>query len=137
MLGWTGGNWHWNIATGVNVSIGEWEQGSFVNLGFNRWAVDVTGSATYLDMTTGLEASAASGPAFGLILPMSDRAALASSHGKFALSGMTDTSNLEQNILMFSIMTMVFLPCHAFRSIKELVPDIGLNGFWAEPSSAR
>lgn len=63
-LGWNSGNWHWNIATGVNVPIGQWEQGSLVNMGFNRWAVDVTGSATYLDMTTGLEASAALGFTF-------------------------------------------------------------------------
>jgi hypothetical protein len=44
--------------------IGQWEQGSLVNLGFNRWAADVTGSATYLDMATGLEASAALGFTF-------------------------------------------------------------------------
>ena len=64
MLGWSDGNWHWNIAAGVNVPLGEWEQGSLVNLGFNRWAVDVTGSVTYLDMATGLEASAALGFTF-------------------------------------------------------------------------
>jgi len=58
------GNWNWNIATGVNIPIGQWEEGSLVNLGFNRWAVDVTGSATYLDTTTGLEASAALGFTF-------------------------------------------------------------------------
>lgn len=68
-LGWTEGNWHWNMAVGVNVPLGQWEESSpgnpnLVNLGFNRWAVDVTGSATYLDMTTGLEASAALGFTF-------------------------------------------------------------------------
>jgi hypothetical protein len=64
VLGWSDGNWHWNITAGVNVPIGQWEQGSLVNLGFNRWAADVTGSATYLDMATGLEASAALGFTF-------------------------------------------------------------------------
>ncbi len=44
--------------------MGEWQQGSLVNLGFNRWAADITGSATYLDMMTGLEASAALGFTF-------------------------------------------------------------------------
>ncbi len=68
-VGWNEGNWHWNISTGVNVPIGEWEEATFpnpnlVNLGFNRWAVDVTGSVTYLDMTRGLEASAALGFTF-------------------------------------------------------------------------
>ena len=68
-LGWTEGNWHWNMAVGVNVPIGQWQESSLldpnlVNLGFNRWAVDVTGSATYLNMTTGLEASAALGFTF-------------------------------------------------------------------------
>ena len=57
------------MAVGVNVPIGQWEESTpgninLVNLGFNRWAVDVTGSATYLDMTTGLEASAALGFTF-------------------------------------------------------------------------
>ncbi len=68
-LGWNEGNWHWNISTGVNIPIGQWEESTLgnpnlVNLGFNRWAVDVTGSATYLDMTRGLEASAALGFTF-------------------------------------------------------------------------
>jgi hypothetical protein len=64
MLGWNDGNWHWNIGAAVNVPLGQWEEGSLVNMGFNRWAVDVTGAATYLDMTTGLEASAALGFTF-------------------------------------------------------------------------
>jgi hypothetical protein len=68
-VGWNEGNWHWNISAGVNVPIGQWEESApgninLVNLGFNRWAFDVTGSATYLDMTTGLEASAALGFTF-------------------------------------------------------------------------
>jgi hypothetical protein len=64
IVGWNQGNWHWNISTGVNIPLGQWDQGSLVNLGFNRWAVDVTGSATYLDMSTGIEASAALGLTF-------------------------------------------------------------------------
>ncbi len=64
ILGWTRQNWHWNLATGLNVPVGEWNRGSLVNLAFNRWAVDVTGSATYLDMARGIEASAALGVTF-------------------------------------------------------------------------
>jgi hypothetical protein len=64
IMGWTEGNWHWNIATGLNVPLGQWEQGRLVNLGFNRWAVDVTGAVTYLDMVQGHEASVALGFTF-------------------------------------------------------------------------
>jgi hypothetical protein len=64
IIGWNEGNWHWNIATAVNVPIGEWQQGRLVNLGFNRWAVDVTGSATYLDQMRGHELSGAIGFTF-------------------------------------------------------------------------
>jgi len=63
-IGWNEGNWHWNIATALNIPVGQWEQGSLVNLGFNRWAVDVTGSATYLDQVRGHELSGALGFTF-------------------------------------------------------------------------
>ena len=49
-LGWHEGNWHWSIGTLVNVPIGYWERGDPTNIGFNRWAADLTGAVTYLDL---------------------------------------------------------------------------------------
>ena len=42
----------------INVPIGYWEKGDVTNIGFNRWAADLTGAVTYLDMKTGVELSA-------------------------------------------------------------------------------
>jgi hypothetical protein len=63
-LGWHEGNWHWNIGTLLNIPVGFWERGNLANIGFNRWAVDLTGAVTYLDMKTGLELSGAAGFTF-------------------------------------------------------------------------
>lgn len=63
-IGWHQDKWHYNIGTLVNIPIGFWEQGNLANIGFNRWAVDVTGAVTYLDMSTGLELSGAAGFTF-------------------------------------------------------------------------
>jgi hypothetical protein len=63
-LGWHEGNWHWSIGTLVNVPVGYWERGDVTNIGFNRWAADLTGAVTYLDMKTGLELSGAAGFTF-------------------------------------------------------------------------
>ena len=63
-LGWHEGNWHWSIGSLLNVPIGYWERGDVTNMGFNRWAADVTGAVTYLDMKSGLELSAAAGFTF-------------------------------------------------------------------------
>ncbi|MGD9785802.1 MAG: transporter [Hyphomicrobiaceae bacterium] len=63
-LGWHRGNYHWNIGALVNVPIGFWERGNLANIGFNRWAVDLNGALTYLDMATGIELSSAVGFTF-------------------------------------------------------------------------
>jgi hypothetical protein len=63
-LGWHEGNWHWSIGSLLNVPIGYWEKGDVTNMGFNRWAADLTGAVTYLDMKTGVELSAAAGFTF-------------------------------------------------------------------------
>jgi hypothetical protein len=63
-LGWHEGNWHWNIGTLLNIPVGFWERGNLSNIGFNRWALDVTGAVTYLDMTSGIELSGAVGFTF-------------------------------------------------------------------------
>lgn len=63
-LGWHEGNWHWSLGTLLNVPVGYWEQGDVTNIGFNRWAADLTGAVTYLDLKTGLEVSGAAGFTF-------------------------------------------------------------------------
>jgi hypothetical protein len=64
MLGWHSGNLHWQLAAAVNVPIGEWERGELVNLGFNRWAFDLTAAATWLDMVNLYQLSGAVGVTF-------------------------------------------------------------------------
>lgn len=63
-LGWHEGNWHWSLGTLINIPVGYWERGDVTNMGFNRWAADLTGAVTYLDMKTGVELSAAAGFTF-------------------------------------------------------------------------
>ncbi|MEE4239648.1 MAG: transporter, partial [Anderseniella sp.] len=63
-LGWHHGNMHWQLGGLLNVPIGSYSENDLVNLGFNRWAFDLTGSATYLDMATGIEMSGALGFTF-------------------------------------------------------------------------
>lgn len=63
-LGWHEGNMHYSLSTLVNIPIGQFEKGQLANIGFNHWAFDITGAATYLDHTTGLELSGAVGFTF-------------------------------------------------------------------------
>jgi len=63
-IGWNSGNWHWKVAGLVNVPVGEYERTNLVNMGFNRWAADLTGSATWLDLKSGFEVSLAAGFTF-------------------------------------------------------------------------
>ena len=84
MVGWHRGNWHWNIATQVNIPIGYWKQGDLANIGFNRWAFDTSVAATHLDPTTGLELSAASGFTFNLENPDTDYKTGTEFHLEFA-----------------------------------------------------
>lgn len=63
-LGWHDGNFHWQIGGLLNVPIGSWNDGDLVNLGFNRWAFDLTGAVTYLDLAAGVELSSAVGVTF-------------------------------------------------------------------------
>lgn len=63
-LGWHDGNMHWQLGGLLNVPIGSYSENDLVNLGFNRWAFDLTGSATYLNLATGIEMSGALGFTF-------------------------------------------------------------------------
>lgn len=64
LLGWHQGNWHWSVSGLLNIPIGFWERGNLSNIGFNRWAFDLTGAATWLDPKAGLEFSTAAGFTF-------------------------------------------------------------------------
>lgn len=63
-IGWNSGNWHWKVAGLVNVPIGQYDRTNLVNMGFNRWAADLTASTTWLDPGSGFEVSAAAGFTF-------------------------------------------------------------------------
>ena len=64
VLGWNSGAFHWNVGVLANVPIGDYRNGAIDNLAFNRWAVDLNASATWLDPKTGLELSASAGITF-------------------------------------------------------------------------
>ena len=63
-IGWHQSNLHWSLNTLVNIPVGNYDTDRLANLSFNRWGVDVTGAATWLDTTTGWELSSAVGLTF-------------------------------------------------------------------------
>jgi hypothetical protein len=63
-IGWSSGNLHWKLTGLLNVPIGAYDRSNLVNMGFNRWAADLTGSATWLDPKSGFEVSLAAGFTF-------------------------------------------------------------------------
>ena len=63
-IGWNRGDWHWKLAGLLNVPIGQYDQNDLVTMGFNRWAFDVSGAATWLDPKVGFEVSATAGFTF-------------------------------------------------------------------------
>lgn len=63
-IGWNYERWHWKLTGLINVPIGSYDRQDLVNMGFNRWAADLTGAVTWLDPQTGFELSLASGFTF-------------------------------------------------------------------------
>jgi hypothetical protein len=71
-LGWDEGNWHWKVTGLLNIPIGSYDKHNLVNMGFNRWAADLTGAVTWLDPKVGLEVSLATGFTFNGENPATD-----------------------------------------------------------------
>jgi len=63
-LGWHNGPFHWNIGSILNIPVGQYDAGQLVNMGFNRWILDVSTGFTYFDPKNGIEITAAPGVTF-------------------------------------------------------------------------
>lgn len=61
ILGWSEGNLHTTLNMLLNVPIGDYEEDSLTNAGFNRWGLDTTVAFTYLNPDSGFELTAAPG----------------------------------------------------------------------------
>lgn len=68
-IGWSSGHFHWKLTGLVNIPVGSYSQNSLVNMGFNRWAADLTGSLTYLNPGNGIEVSVSPGITFNGMNP--------------------------------------------------------------------
>jgi hypothetical protein len=63
-LGWHNGPFHWNIGSILNIPVGQYDAGQLVNMGFNRWIIDVTAGFTYFDPKKGIEITVTPGVTF-------------------------------------------------------------------------
>jgi hypothetical protein len=68
-IGWSSGHFHWKMTGLVNIPVGSYSPNSLVNMGFNRWAADLTGSLTYLNPDNGIEISVSPGITFNGMNP--------------------------------------------------------------------
>jgi len=85
IIGWHAGNWHWNLGALANAPTGYWQRRRLTNLGFNRWAFDLSGAVTWLDPKSGIELSGSAGLTFNLENPANDYQTGTESHLEFAL----------------------------------------------------
>jgi hypothetical protein len=63
-LGWSAGNFHWQVGTLINVPVGDYQKGEISNIAFHHWGADVNAAVTWLDPAVGLDLSAALGMTF-------------------------------------------------------------------------
>ena len=63
-IGWNAGNWHWKLASALNVPAGAYQPGELSNLAPNRLIDDLSAGVTYLDPKLGLDLSGAMGFTF-------------------------------------------------------------------------
>ena len=61
VLGWSDNNLHTTLNMLLNIPIGDYEEGSLTNAGFNRWGLDTTVAFTYLNPDSGRELTVAPG----------------------------------------------------------------------------
>jgi hypothetical protein len=85
LIGWHDGNWHWTVVALLNVPIGPWETESISNISFHRWALDTSGSVTYLDPKLGHEVSVTTGFTFNGENPDTDYKTGTEFHVEWAL----------------------------------------------------
>jgi hypothetical protein len=85
LIGWHEGNWHWNVGALLNVPIGPWDTESISNISFHRWALDTSGSVTYLDPKRGHEVSVTTGFTFNGENPDTDYKTGTEFHVEWAL----------------------------------------------------
>ncbi len=85
LIGWHQGNWHWSLNALLNVPIGQWDTDSITNMSFNRWALDISGAATWLDAAQGHEVSVAAGFTFNGENPATDYRTGTEFHVEWAL----------------------------------------------------
>ena len=64
LVGWHAGNLHYLVSASANVPVGDYEAGRLSNISLNRWAVDITGAATWLNPEIGIELSGVAGVTF-------------------------------------------------------------------------
>jgi hypothetical protein len=85
LIGWHEGSWHWTLGALLNVPIGPWDTESITNVSFHRWALDTSGSATYLDAKRGHEVSVTAGFTFNGENPDTDYKTGTEFHVEWAL----------------------------------------------------
>ena len=61
ILGWSEDNLHTTLNFLLNIPVGDYDEGSLANAGFNRWGLDTTVAFTYLNPDTGKELTVAPG----------------------------------------------------------------------------
>lgn len=61
ILGWSDNNLHTTLNMLLNIPVGDYDEGSLTNAGFNSWGLDTTVAFTYLNPDTGRELTAAPG----------------------------------------------------------------------------
>lgn len=85
-IGWHSGNWHGTVTGQVNVPVGSYSDDRLANIGFNRWAGDITSALTWFNPANGREASIATGVTFNGRNPDTDYRTGTEFHLEAALS---------------------------------------------------